>query len=98
MNNIIFEIVDLVFLKPHKKSLKVHSKEKINLIANSIAAFDWIVPIVIDKYGNIIAGFARYKAAKQLGLKTVPVMWHEYVRPSDNDEAFLGSGVCRFRY
>ena len=64
----------------------------------SIAAFDWIVPIVIDKYGNIIAGFARYKAAKQLGLKTVPVMWHEYVRPSDNDEAFLGSGVCRFRY
>lgn len=79
MSNIKFEIVDFVFLKPHKKSLKVHSKEKIKLLANSISALDCIVPIVVDKNYRIIAGNARYKAIKQLGLKSVPVIKAEHL-------------------
>lgn len=41
-------------------------------VANSIREFGFKVPIVIDKDGIIIAGHTRYRAAKELKLKTVP--------------------------
>ena len=44
----------------------------VDAVAASISAFGFKVPIVIDKNGVIVAGHTRYKAAKQLGLDTVP--------------------------
>jgi len=41
-------------------------------VAESIRAFGFKQPIVIDGSNVIIAGHTRLKAAKQLGLKTVP--------------------------
>lgn len=41
-------------------------------VANSIREFGFNVPIVIDKNNIIVAGHTRWKAAKRLGLKTVP--------------------------
>lgn len=41
-------------------------------VKESIRAFGFRVPIVIDKTGNIIAGHTRYKAALELGLEKVP--------------------------
>lgn len=41
-------------------------------VANSIREFGFKVPIVIDKDGIIIAGHTRYRAAKELKLKTLP--------------------------
>ena len=41
-------------------------------VAASIKEFGFKVPIVIDAAGVIIAGHTRAKAAKQLGLQTVP--------------------------
>ena len=43
-------------------------------VANSIKEFGWQQPIVVDKQGTIIVGHTRYKAAKQLKLKEVPVV------------------------
>lgn len=42
--------------------------------ANSIKEFGWQQPIVVDKDMVIIAGHTRLKAAKQLGLKHVPIV------------------------
>lgn len=44
----------------------------IEAVANSIKAFGFSVPIVIDKDGVIIAGHTRFAAAKRLGMKEVP--------------------------
>ena len=41
-------------------------------VANSIREFGFKVPIVIDKENNVVCGHTRLKAAKKLGLKTVP--------------------------
>lgn len=43
-------------------------------VANSIKEFGWQQPIVVDKDGVIIVGHTRYKAAKMLKLKEVPVV------------------------
>lgn len=46
----------------------------VDAVAASIKEFGWQQPIVVDKDGVIIAGHTRYKAAKKLGLKEVPVV------------------------
>ena len=41
-------------------------------VMESIKEFGFKVPIVIDKNNEIVAGHTRYKAAKKLGIKSVP--------------------------
>jgi ParB-like chromosome segregation protein Spo0J len=61
-------------LKPNARNARVHSKKQIRQIADSIAAFGFLVPILIDDGGVIIAGHGRYEAAVLLGLQKVPVI------------------------
>lgn len=49
-----------------------NNDEAVQYVANSIKEFGFKQPIVIDLDGTIIAGHTRYKAAKKLGLETVP--------------------------
>ena len=49
----------------------------IEIIANSIREFGFNVPILLDRYGVIIAGHTRYAAAKQLGMTHVPAIYSE---------------------
>ena len=50
------------------------NEEAIEPVARSIHEFGFRNPILIDASGTIIAGHTRLEAAKQLGLKTVPVI------------------------
>ena len=43
-------------------------------VAESIKEFGFKVPIIIDKQKVIVAGHTRLRAAKKLGLETVPVV------------------------
>src|SRR6266404_6747143 len=61
-------------LKPSTNNARTHSKKQVNQIANSVVAFGWTYPILINEHGDIIAGFGRYLAAQQLGLKKAPVI------------------------
>src|SRR5437764_12254286 len=61
-------------LTPNGRNARTHSRKQIRQIADSIAAFGFVVPIVIDDSGIIIAGHGRYAAAKLLGLKEVPTI------------------------
>lgn len=60
-------------LKPYKLSAKIHLKQDINKIADSIQQYGFRQPIVTDSDYVIICGHGRYYAAKQLNLRTVPV-------------------------
>jgi site-specific DNA-methyltransferase (adenine-specific) len=44
----------------------------VKYVAESIRRFGFNVPIVIDKDNTIVCGHTRWKASKQLKLKTVP--------------------------
>lgn len=46
--------------------------QAVDKVALSISAFGFKVPIVIDADDVIVTGHTRLKAAKKLGLKTVP--------------------------
>ena len=44
----------------------------VEAVAASIKQYGFLVPLVISKEHEIIAGHTRYKAAGRLGLSTVP--------------------------
>jgi ParB-like chromosome segregation protein Spo0J len=61
-------------LKPNPRNARTHSKKQIRQIVDSIVAYGFIVALLIDEYGMIIAGHGRLEAAKLLGLSKVPVI------------------------
>jgi DNA modification methylase len=61
-------------LRPRSRNPRTHSKKQIGQIANSILRFGWTYPILVDEDFEIIAGFARWKAAHALKLGQVPVL------------------------
>jgi ParB-like chromosome segregation protein Spo0J len=67
-------MVPLRRLKPNKKNARTHSKAQTAQLAGSMQQFGFISPLVTDEYLNIVAGHARFEAAKQLNLQFVPVI------------------------
>ena len=47
--------------------------QNVDKVANSIKEFGFRQPLVVDKDYNIIVGHTRFQAAKQIGLKEVPI-------------------------
>jgi ParB-like chromosome segregation protein Spo0J len=61
-------------LHPAKRNARTHSKRQICTLADSIARFGNMTPVVLDAQGRICAGHARVEAAKLLGMKLIPVI------------------------
>jgi DNA modification methylase len=68
------QLIAIGTLKSNRRNARTHSKKQIRQIADSITAFGFVVPILIDEHDVIIAGHGRYAAAKLLGLEQVPVI------------------------
>ena len=62
------------WLRPFHRNPRVHDPEQVARIAGSICEFGFVVPILADSQGNVIAGHGRLLAAQQLGLTEVPVV------------------------
>ena len=67
-------------IKPYENNPR-DNDDAVDAVANSIKEFGWQQPIVVDNGGVIIAGHTRYKAAKKLGLKHVPVVVADNLTP-----------------
>lgn len=65
------EELEIGKIKPYEKNPRKNDAA-VNGVAESIKQFGFKQPIVIDKHNVIVAGHTRYKAAKKLGLATVP--------------------------
>lgn len=63
----------LGWLIPYENNPR-NNDEAVEPVANSISEFGFKVPIVATSDGEIINGHTRWKAAKKLKLKTVPVI------------------------
>ena len=67
-------------LKPYDKNPRIND-ESVPKVAESIKQFGFKVPLVIDAQNVIVTGHTRYKAALQLGLKTVPCIVADDLTP-----------------
>ena len=61
-------------LKPNPRNARTHSKKQIRQIADSVLAFGFVVPIVVDENNTILLGHGRLEAAIRLDLIEVPVI------------------------
>jgi ParB-like nuclease domain len=66
-------------LTPDPGNARVHGPRQIARIADSIAAFGFNVPILIDGNGAVLAGHGRVLAARRLGLSEVPTIALEHL-------------------
>jgi ParB/RepB/Spo0J family partition protein len=64
---------------PDSNNPRKHSREQIRAIANSIEAFGFNAPVLVDKANRIVAGHGRLEAAKSLQLEDVPVIRLEHL-------------------
>ena len=63
--------LSLTDIRPYARNPRKND-EAVKNVAASIREFGFLVPLVIDANHEIVAGHTRYKAAKSIGLKTVP--------------------------
>ena len=61
-------------LRPYSNASRNHDTTSIGKLGDSIARFGFVIPILIDSAGTIIAGHGRFAAAKALGLTSVPTV------------------------
>ncbi len=70
-------------LKPYMRNNRTHNPAGIAKLKESVAAFGFVVPILIDGKGVIIAGHGRFEAAKALELKTVPTVIADHLSEAE---------------
>jgi DNA modification methylase len=70
-------------LKPYARNPRTHSDSQIRQLAESIRIFGFNKPVLIDGNDEIIAGHGVVKAAKLLGLETVPTIRLEHLSEAE---------------
>ena len=70
----------LTELKEYEKNPR-RNDQAVDAVAASIREFGFKVPIIIDKDNVIVAGHTRLKAARKLGLETVPCIIADDLSP-----------------
>jgi len=68
------EYWDIERIRPYKNNARMHSPAQVKQIAASIERFKFMNPVLVGDDGTIIAGHGRVEAAKQLGMKELPVL------------------------
>lgn len=61
-------------LKPDPRNARTHPKRQLEQLRASILQFGFTNPILVDEEGLLIAGHGRLRAARDIGLPTVPVI------------------------
>lgn len=79
------EYIAIDAIKPYERNPRKNDAA-VDSVAASIREFGFQQPIVCDTDGVIIVGHTRLKAAKKLGLKTVPVVYADL--PEDKVKAY----------
>jgi DNA modification methylase len=73
-NSLKIEVRRIADLVPYDRNPRTHTDQQVAQIAASISTFGWTNPILIGPDNVIIAGHARWLAARQLELVEVPVV------------------------
>jgi DNA modification methylase len=65
---------EIQHLVPYRRNARTHSKRQIRQIADSISAFGFTNPVLVDRSATIVAGHGRVEAARSLGMTHVPTI------------------------
>jgi DNA modification methylase len=76
---IVYRAISKLAANPHNS--RTHTKRQIHQIADSIKAFGFTNPVLIDNHNTIIAGHGRVAGAKLLGITEVPTILLENLSP-----------------
>jgi DNA modification methylase len=68
-------------LEPAPRNARTHSRKQLRQIAESIRAFGFTNPVLIDGEDRVIAGHGRLAAARTLGLAEVPTLRIDWLSP-----------------
>lgn len=75
------KLISIDKLRPAARNARTHSKKQLRLIADSIRAFGFTNPVLVDGTGQVIAGHGRLAAAQTLGLTQVPTLQVDWLSP-----------------
>lgn len=90
------EQLDISQIKPNPKNPRTITSEKLKSLVRSIKDFPQMLelrPLVVDKKGVVIGGNMRLAAAKEAGLKKIPVMRAESLTPAQVKEFIIKDNV-----
>jgi DNA modification methylase len=79
MPELSIETLPISSLKPWARNARTHSKKQIKQIAESITAFGFTNPVLVDRENTILAGHGRVAAAKLLELTEAPCVRLEHM-------------------
>lgn len=74
MQNLQIEYKSPRDLNAYAGNAKVHSKQQVREIINSIRQFGFVNPILVDEANEVIAGHGRLMAASEMLMPLVPVV------------------------
>jgi hypothetical protein len=77
--HVIYRSIDA--LTPYRGNARTHNRSQIRKLRDSIQAFGFVNPVLINTSGTIVAGHGRVQAAKLLGMKEVPTICLENLTP-----------------
>jgi DNA modification methylase len=77
----VIEHLPITAVAAYERNPRDHDDRQIKKLAGIIRTVGFLVPIIIDHAGTIIAGHGRLAAAKELGLRTVPVIRAGHLSP-----------------
>ena len=80
MSKLKVEYRNIADLNPYANNPRLNDGA-VDAVAASIKEFGFKVPIVVDSDGVIVTGHTRVKAAKKLGIDTVPVIVADDLTP-----------------
>ena len=60
-------------LSPFPTNARVHTRDQIHMIANSLSEFGWVAPVIVDENLTILAGHGRIEAAKLIEQRGMPI-------------------------
>src|SRR4051812_14339038 len=80
-NTLAVEWIPIDLLRPPARRPRTHLKLQIKQVAESILTFRFNNPILVSDDLEIIAGLARWEAAKYLKLDRVPIVRLSHLDP-----------------
>ena len=69
-------------LRPDPTNPRRHSKKQVGQIVQSIEAFGFNVPVLVDANDKVIAGHGRLLACQELGWNEVPTLCLDHLTPA----------------
>ena len=69
-----YRMIEISRIKPNPRNARAHPKKQIRKIADSILAFGFAAPVLIDEHDMLLAGEGRLHAARLLNLRSIPAI------------------------